>query len=133
MPPRLPLPQSTLQQIPEYQRSEAYLHGIPQEDAAYRAKEKRKFDRLKDEARQFALNTAENPSTQRRKLQKRLITDFPNLFYEGSKGTVRRNAVPSDSPSDRGGVAIPLPSITPVADTDESFVSHPPCQSYFES
>ena len=55
------LPQTTLQQIPNYQRSEAYLHGTSQKDAVYRVKEKRKFDRLKDEARQFALNTAEDP------------------------------------------------------------------------
>lgn len=141
MPPRLPLPQSTLKKIPEYQRSEAYLHGTPEEDATLRSRGKRRFDQLKEEARRFALTTAD-PSTQRRKLQKRLIYDFGDLFYEDTNGTIRRKAsdqgevaIPptlitpaaepvADVASGRGGVEISLPSTTPPVDTDESLVSH---------
>ena len=74
-----------------------------------RAKERRRYDRLKEEARRFALNATEDPSTLRRKLQKRLIYDFDDLFYEDAHGTIHRKA------SDQGEVAISPPLIMPAA------------------
>ena len=90
-----------------------------------------------------------DPSTLRRELQKRLIYDFGDLFYEDSDGTIRRKASDqgevaispplitpagepvaepvADAASGRGEVEIPLPSAMPAKPviTDQSLVRHP--------
>ena len=86
---KTPLSAAALSNIPEHQRSAAYQHGTPAQDARMRAHQQRKDQRRYDEA--YAIATNESLSLDHRSsgVIKHLLHCYPDQFQRVNDVCVR--------------------------------------------